>query len=207
MASRDLGELLSRLERRIANFPPEELTARERPACALPARNHCSSGWHWREDGGRGTAYARCPRAVAARGEAAAAEIRGEQSFETFEADREPFAFEAAKRFVDACRIGVASLALIRPANVEQTTGCGKTHLLRAAARELSRSGRWVEVLRSGDLTRAVRGRALYDGAERGAAEVAARKWGRCDVLLLDDLGQEETVGLMTSRFLAGLLD
>ncbi|MEP7013077.1 MAG: ATP-binding protein [Acidobacteriota bacterium] len=214
--ARDLGGLLGGVERRLAVLPAEELAARERPRCALPPGQHCSSGWHWRQDGGQGTAFSRCGRATAARAEAAAAEIPGGQTFESFERLRENDAYLAARRWADAESVGGEggmggvgrrTLALLRPETVAETTGCGKTHLLRAAARALVRTGRWVEYVTAPDLTRTVRGRALFDGAERGAAEIAVRKWHRCDALILDDLGQEETAAPITAAFVVGLLD
>lgn len=205
--AREIGGVLARLERRFAALSAEELAARERPRCVLPRGQHCSSGWHWREDGGLGTAFARCRRAIAARGEAAAAGIPGEQTFESFERMRENEAWKAARRWADRDACGRRTLALLRPEAVAATSGCGKTHLLRAAARSLARSGRWVEYVTAPDLTRTMRGRALYDGTERGAAEIAARRWHRCDALIFDDLGLEETSAPLTASFLAGLLD
>ncbi len=204
---REIGGALARLERRFASLPAEELAARERPGCVLPRGQHCSSGWHWREDGGLGTAFSRCRRALAARGEAAAAEISGVQTFESFDRKRENEAFRAAHRWAEGDAAGRRTLALIRPAGIAETSGCGKTHLLRAAARGLARSGRWVEYVMAPDLTRAIRGRGLFDSVERGVAEVAVRKWHRCDALILDDLGQEETAAPITASFLVGLLD
>ena len=100
-----------------------------------------------------------------------------------------------------------SQLALFRPEALETNTGCGKTHLLRAAARELAQSGRWVELVTAPELTAVVRGRALYDPFERSEAEIQAKRWSRADVLILDDLGQEETSGPATASFLVGLLD
>src|SRR5262249_50903817 len=80
-------------------------------------------------------------------------------------------------------------------------------HVLRAAARELARSGRWVEFATALELTAVVRGRALYDPAERAEAEIQAKRWSRADILVLDDLGQEETAGPITAGFLVGLLE
>ncbi len=212
--SGDLGGVLAQLERRFARQSAEELAARERPRCALPPGQHCSSGWHWRNDGGQGTAFARCRRAITARAQAAAAEIPGEQTFESFEQLRENEAFQAARRWAGSSVAGAGAgangrrtLALVRPAAVAETSGCGKTHLLRAAARTLARAGRWVEYVTAPDLTRTVRGRALYDGTERGAAEIAVAKWRRSDALILDDLGSEETAAPITAAFLIGLLD
>jgi len=211
---RDLGRLLAHLEGRFNRLSAEELAARERPRCALPPGQHCSSGWHWREDGGQGTAFARCGRATAARAAAAAAEIPGEQTFESFEQLRENEAFQAARRWAGSSVAGASAgakdrrtLALIRPDAIAMSSGCGKTHLLRAAARSLARAGRWVEYVTAPDLTRTVRGRALYDGTERGAAEIAVAKWRRSEALILDDLGQEETAAPITAAFLVGLLD
>ncbi len=207
---RDLGAVLAQLTRRFTRLSAEELAAREQPRCALPAGQHCSSGWHWREDGGRGTAFARCRRAIAARAAAAAAEIPGEQTFENFEQLRENAAFQAARRWAGsagALAVGRRTLALIRPDDIAENSGCGKTHLLRAAARTLARAGRWVEYVTAPDLTRTVRGRALYDGTERGAAEIAVARWRRSDALILDDLGSEETAAPITAAFLVGLLD
>ncbi len=206
----DLGRLLAQLERRFDRLSAEELAARERPRCALPPGQHCSSGWHWREDGGQGTAFARCGRATAARAAAAAAEIPGAQTFESFEQLRENEAFQAARRWAGSVVAGTKgrrTLALVRPDAIAESSGCGKTHLLRAAARTLARAGRWVEYVTAPDLTRTVRGRALYDGTERGAAEVAVARWRRSDALILDDLGQEETAAPITAAFLVGLLD
>ncbi len=202
-----VAAVLARLERRFAALPAEELAARERSRCPMPRGQHCSSGWHWREDGGQGVAFARCWRAIAARGEAAAAEIPGEQTFESFERMRENDAFKAAKRWADRDASGRRTLAFLRPEALAGTSGCGKTHLLRAAARSLARAGRWVEYVTAGDLTRTMRGRSLFDGTERGVAEIAARRWQRCDALIFDDLGQEETAPPLTASFLAGLLD
>ena len=204
---REIGAVLVPWERRFDSLSAEELAARERPRCVLPRGQHCSSGWHWREDGGQGTAFARCGRAIRARGEAAAAEIPGEQTFDSFDRKRESEAFRAAQRWAEGDEQGRHTLALVRPDGISSTCGCGKTHLLRAAARCLARSGRWVEYVTAPELTRMVRGRALFDGAERGAAEVTVRKWHRCDALILDDLGQEETAAPVTASFLVGLLD
>ncbi len=208
--ARDLGGLLAHLEGRFDRLSAEELAARESPRCALPAGQRCSSGWHWREDGGQGTAFARCGRATAARAQAAAAVIPGAQTFESFEQLRENEAFQAARRWAGWAAAGAKgprALALVRPDAVAMSSGCGKTHLLRAAARTLARAGRWVEYVTAPDLTRTVRGRALFDGTERGAAEIAVAKWRRSDALILDDLGQEETAAPITAAFLVGLLD
>jgi hypothetical protein len=203
---RSLGELLVALERRgdtqdRAPGPPEPVR------CPLPPGHSCLGGWHLRLDGGAGTAYGRCPRWRAKRAEAAARVVPGGQTFATFERFREPEAYGAARAWVEACRAGLGKLALLRPETLESNTGCGKTHLLRAADRELAGSGRWVELVTAPDLTTVVRGRALFDPAERSAAEIQAKRWSRADVLVLDDLGQEETSGPVTAGFLVGLLD
>jgi len=199
---RRLNGLLERLAAEAGGFEP----AGEPAACDLPGRHHCSGSWHWRDDGGAGSAYERCPRAVERRRQAAAAHVPGEQTFETFEALLEPDGFRAARHWAADCGAGEARLALLRSGS-RPNTGCGKTHLLRAAARELTRAGRWVELATAWDLTAAVRGRALYDAAERAAAEVAAKRWIACEVLLLDDLGQEETAPAPTAGFVIGLLE
>jgi len=180
----------------------------EEEGCALPAGHSCTGGWHLRPDGGMGTAYGRCPRSQRRRGEAAARAVPGEQTFESFERLREPAAFQAARAWVAACRAGGAgTLALRRPEALDVNTGCGKTHLLRAAARELARGGLWVELATALELTAVVRGRALYDSAERAEAGTFAKRWSQADVLVLDDLGQEESAGPATAGFLVGLLD
>ncbi len=223
---RRLDSLLERLERRLADPRSEAaegsegagsegpggaqaaaVTSPAEPAaCDLPDGHHCSGSWHWHDDGGAGTAYERCPRDVERRRQAAAAEVPGEQTFATFEALLEPDAFRAARRWAADCGAGEARLALLCTGS-RPNTGCGKSHLLRAAARELTRAGRWVELATAWDLTAAVRGRALYDAAERAAAEVAAKRWIACEVFLLDDLGQEESAAAATAGFLIGLLD
>jgi DNA replication protein DnaC len=213
---RRLNELLERLERRFEDPVSSAGSAgsaersgdpaAEPAACDLPGGHHCSGTWHWRDDGGAGSAYERCPRAVERRRQAAAAQVPGEQTFETFEALLEPDGFRAARRWAADCGAGEAPLALLRTGS-RPNTGCGKSHLLRAAARELTRAGRWVELATAWDLTAAVRGRALYDAAERAAAEVAAKRWIACEALLLDDLGQEETAPAPTAGFLIGLLE
>lgn len=207
---RRLDGLLARLERR---FEAESLGGRAGgpaggagapAACELPARHHCSGSWHWRDDGGAGSAYERCPREVERRRQAAAGQLPGEQTFEAFEALLEPDGFRAARRWAAAG--GAARLALLRTGS-RPNTGCGKTHLLRAAARELTRAGRSVELVTAWALAAAVRGRALYAAAERAAAESAVQRWAACDILLLDDLGQEESAPAPTAGFLIGLLD
>jgi len=178
------------------------------PGCVLPPGHTCLGGWHCRPDGGAGTAYARCPSWQAKRAEVVAREVPGAQTFVSFERLREPQAFNAARTWTAACRVGrPGKLALLRPAPLGTNTGCGKTHLLRAAARELAGSGCWVEIATALELTAVVRGRALFDNFERSAAELQAKRWSRADVLLLDDLGQEETAGPTTAGFLVGLLD
>lgn len=202
---RRLDGLLERLAAGAGGSEP----AGEPAACDLPGGHHCSGSWHWRDDGGAGSAYERCPRAVEQRRQAAATQLPGEQTFEAFEALLEPDGFRAAQNWAAACGAGdlrLTRLALLRTGS-RPNTGCGKTHLLRAAARELTRAGRWVELATAWDLTAAVRGRALYDATERAAAEVAAKRWIACEVLLLDDLGQEETAAAPTAGFLIGLLE
>jgi len=182
--------------------------APEPEPCDLPPGHTCFGGWHVRPDGGAGTAYARCPGWQARRAEGRAGRVPGVQTFESFERFREPAALGAARSWTAACRDGrPAKLALLRPATLETNTGCGKTHLLRAAARELTKSGRWVELATAPELTAVVRGRALFDSFERSTAEIQVKRWSRADVLLLDDLGQEETAGPATAGFLVGLLD
>ncbi|MEA2692853.1 MAG: IstB-like binding protein [Acidobacteriota bacterium] len=215
--ARSLADLLASLERRVAagetaGLPPESPEPSPEPApCALPPGHRCRSGWHLRRDGGQGTAYGRCPRWRAERAEAVAREVPGAQTFDSFERLREPEAFQAARAWAEACQAGFGSqgstLALLRPETLETNTGCGKTHLLRAAARELARGGRWVELVTAPELTAVVRGRALYDPFERSEAEIQAKRWSRADVLILDDLGQEETAGPVTAGFLVGLLE
>lgn len=199
---RDFQALLSRLAA-AARVPDSE------DGCQLSEGRHCAGGWHIMSDGGQGTAYERCPREVAARGEARAAEIPGVQTFESFERLREPEAFAASKQWVAACleEDPSAKLALIRSENTLTNTGCGKSHLLRASAREIARAGLWVEVATAGDITTVVRGRALYDAGERGAADIAVKHWTAADVFVIEDLGPEETAGPVTAGFLMGLLD
>lgn len=204
--ARTLGELLTRLEQRIEAGGGGDLEP-EPEVCALPPGHACAGGWHCRPDGGAGTAYGRCPRWQAKRAEAAARGVSGGQTFATFESCHEPEAYRAARRWVEACRDGLGKLALLRPEDLPTNTGCGKTHLLRAAARELAGCGRWVELVTAPDLTAVVRGRALFDPFARAEAEIQAKRWSRADVLVLDDLGQEETAAAMTAGFLLGLLD
>jgi hypothetical protein len=187
--------------RSLGERPPEPVR------CPLPPGHTCLGGWHLRADGGSGTAYGRCPRWRAKRAEAAARGVPGGQTFATFERYREPEAYRAARLWVEACLAGLGKLALLRPEAVATNTGCGKTHLLRAAARELAGSGRWVEFVTAPDLTTVVRGRALFDPFERSEAEIQAKRWSRADVLVLDDLGLEETSPAATTGFLVGLLD
>ncbi len=203
---RRLGDELEALLVRLAAkaVPPEM----EEVGCSLPDDHRCVGGWHIRPDGGAGTAYTRCPQATAASAKERASAIPGEQTFETFEKARELDAFTAAQLWTDSCLKGEsARLALIRREGQEINTGCGKTHLLRAAARELARAGRWVEMVTAQALTGVVRGRALYDQFERGNAEIETKKWSSCEILILDDLGMEETAGPITGGYLAGLLD
>ncbi len=176
--------------------------------CSLPAGHHCVGGWHLRDDGGQGTAYGRCPRWQAERAVVVAREVPGAQTFDSFERCREPEAFQAARSWAAGCQGSPGGkLALLLPDTLATNTGCGKTHLLRAAARELAGSGRWVELVTAPELTTVVRGRALFDAFERSAAEIQAKRWSRADVLVLDDLGQEETAGTVTAGFLVGLLE
>ncbi|HZF10704.1 MAG TPA: hypothetical protein VFE33_18100 [Thermoanaerobaculia bacterium] len=206
--TRSLGELLAAVERRILHSQAREAGEATEPApCVLPPGHDCMGGWHLRPDGGWGTAYGRCPRWQARRAETAAREVAGEQTFESFEGLREPAAFQAARAWVAAGRAGSGTLALLRPEALDTNTGCGKTHLLRAAARELVRGGRQVELATALALTAVMRGRGLYDNAERSEADLVARRWSQADVLLLDDLGQEESAGPATAGFLVGLLD
>lgn len=202
---RDLGDVVD--EFGLGRGRSERPVWAEEAGCRLPPRHHCSSGWHWREDGGQGTAYARCPRVVSKFHAAAAERVPGDQTFASFDAMKEPTAFEAVRDWVKACRSGCAKLALVRPSNVASSTGCGKSHLLRAAARDLARAGRWVETVTAWELAPIVRARTLYDGQERAAADVVAKKWAACEVLILDPLGPEETIPAATSRFLVVLLD
>ncbi len=198
----DLDVLITRLASS-ARVPDIEETG-----CVLPADQRCVGGWHVKADGGAGIAYARCPRAMEARAEERAAGIPGEQTFETFEKVHEMEAFLSARLWTECCLKGEpAKLALIRGESQQSNTGCGKTHLLRAAARELTRAGKWVEIVTSQSLTSVVRGRALYEQIERGNAEVEAKKWSSSEVLILDDLGLEETSGPITGSFLVGVLD
>jgi DNA replication protein DnaC len=207
---RSLAELLAALERRIASGEPD-LAPPEPVECGLPPGQVCRGGWHLRRDGGRETAYGRCPRRQTERAEAAAREVPGAQTFESFDRLREPAAFQATRAWVEVCQAGGlsrgAKLALLKPEALPTNTGCGKTHLLRAAARELTRSGRWVALVTAAELSAVVRGRALFDPGERSEAEIQAKQWSRADVLVLDDLGQEETSGPATASFLVGLLD
>jgi DNA replication protein DnaC len=137
-----------------------------------------------------------------------AREVSGAQTFDSFERLREPEAFQAARAWAaESPGSPGGKFALLRPEALETNTGCGKTHLLRAAARELTQSGRWVELVTAPELSAVVRGRALYDPFERSEAEIQAKRWSRADVLILDDLGQEETSGPATASFLIGLLD
>jgi hypothetical protein len=179
--------------------------------CSLPDGHCCTSGWHVRRDGGAGTAYERCPRALEEGAAKRAEEITGPvgpQTFENFEKFREIEAFSAATLWTECClRSEPAKLALLRSEGATTNTGCGKSHLLRAAARELAKAGRWVEIVTAPALTAVVRKRALYDQAERGSAEVETKKWTSCEVLILDDLGVEETADLITASFLLGLFD
>jgi DNA replication protein DnaC len=204
-SGRSLGELLAAIERRPSGRDgAASSTQREPERCALPPGHSCSGGWHVRPDSGAGTAYGRCPRWRAERAEAAARELPGVQTFDSFERFREPAAFNAVRSWVDSCRNPsdpAGKLALLRH------TGCGKTHLLRAATRELTRSGRWVELATALELTAVVRGRALYDSFERSEAEIQAKRWSRADVLIVDGLGLEETAGPATAGFLVGLLE
>lgn len=200
-----LAPLLARLQQRLGE--PEIEAPDQEQGCALPLGHRCTRGWHWRGDGGAGTAYTRCPRTLALRREQAAAEMPGEETFESFESIREPDAFQACRLWAALSCTGVAKLALLRPQGIAENTGCGKTHLLRAAARELTRAGRWVELLSAWDLTKVVRGRAMYDSLERSTAEITVKRWTACEVLILDDLGQEETAAPITAGFLVGLLD
>jgi IstB-like ATP binding protein len=214
-SGRSFGEVLAGLERRgdprargaaAAGGPGEPLP--EPVRCELPAGHLCTSGWHLRPDGGAGTAYERCPRWQERRAAAAVREIAGLQTFATFDSRREPAAFTAARKWTESCRTsGAGQLALVRPPALETNTGCGKTHLLRAAVHEITRCGRWVEFATALDLTAVVRGRALYDSFDRGQAEAQAERWSRAEVLVLDDLGHEETTGPATASFLVGLLE
>lgn len=204
---RSLGELLAALERRVDVGELGETTP-EPVRCVLPRGHACRSGWHLRPDGGAGTAYARCPRWKEGRAVAAAGGVPGVQTFESFERFREIEAWKAARAWTAACQAGrTGKLALLRPDALDTNTGCGKTHLLRAAARELAKSGHWVEFATALELTAVVRGRALYDYAERTEAEIQTQRWSRADVLVLDDLGQEQTAGPITAGFLVGLLE
>ena len=199
---RDLEAIMASLAAK-ARFPEMEEVG-----CSLPDEHRCISGWHVLPDGGAGRAYARCPRAAAARAEERAAEIAGEQTFETFEKAWEPDAFTAVRLWTDYCLKGESvRLAMIRSDGQQTNTGCGKTHLLRAAARELTRAGRWAEIVTSHALSGVVRGRALYEQFERGNAEVETKKWSSCEILIIDDLGLEETAGPITGSYLVGLLD
>jgi len=200
----ELEKLLARIEERVSVEADSEEPERE---CPLPWGHSCGHGWHWRP--GNGTtpvAYMRCPLHEGSARQAQAAESYGGQTFASFERRREPEAYRSVREWAGDCRRVTSKLALIPQPN-QPTTGCGKTHLLRAAAHELALHGLNPGWIGSGALSRVVRSRAAYAASARGEGESEARGWATCTALFIDGLGFEDASGGATAAFLIDLLD
>lgn len=153
---------------------------RTSPRCELPAGHSCVGGWHLKWRNGWKEAYERCTatRRTLER-------IFEAQTFSTFEAGRE----DAARDAMVALAAGEArKVLLIAPPDERSgllskvTTGCGKTHLLRAAKAEIEAAGLWCCYVDCGQWRRA-------RWSDEGTA--SSDNWKRCDVLLVDHLGRE----------------
>lgn len=172
-------------------------------SCGNP---ECRFGWHFTEDNGHLLAVERCPelaeREATKKWDGTA--YRGGKTFNTFDRSRELSAFDAAQKWANSAT-GQETLALLRSKNVGKNTGCGKSHLLSAAGREMAKRGLWVEMISSKALTDMMRGRATY--SERPEYEAKLKRWIAADVLILDDLGNEESAGPVTGSFLMSVYD
>jgi chromosomal replication initiation ATPase DnaA len=169
---------------------------RQAPRCELPKGHSCSGGWHTRWANGWKVAYERCaaPREHLER-------IFEAQTFEGFEAGREDAALAAVRSFAAG---EVRKVLLVAPASElsglipKVTTGCGKTHLLRAARAELESAGKWVNLV---DCQQWREARWSDEGSP------VRDSWVRCDVLLVDHLGREMDSDKGLARQLAAVLD
>lgn len=168
---------------------------REKP-CELPNGHSCVGGMHLKWRDGWKVAYERCdrPRRLVER-------IFGPYTFDAFEAGREDAARDA---MLALARSEVRKVLLVAPASEHSglipriTTGCGKTHLLRAAQAELEGSGKWVVYLDCYQWQRA-------KWSDEGGA--ARDSWARCDVLLVDHLGREQEGDESVAKQLEAVLD
>lgn len=169
---------------------------RPSPPCKLPDRHSCVGGWHLKWRDGWKVAYERCaaPRAAIER-------IFEAQTFATFDGGREDAARDA---MLALCRGEVKRVVLAAPASElsglipKVTTGCGKTHLLRAAKAELEAAGKWAYYV---DCYQWQRARWSDEGS------AVREQWLRCDVLLIDHLGSEMEDERGVARQLAAVLD
>jgi hypothetical protein len=169
---------------------------RQAPRCELPQGHSCVGGWHLKWRDGWKVAYAHCaaPRATLER-------IFEAQTFATFEAGREDAALAAMRALVagEARKVLLAAPASEYSGLIPKvTTGCGKTHLLRAAKAELEAAGQWVSYV---DCAQWQRARWGDEGAP------VRDTWIRCDTLLVDHLGREMDDEKGLSRQLAVVLD
>lgn len=161
----NLGELVSRL--RVSNVAG---------ACELPQHHACVGGWHVRWSNGWKTRYERCTRADKV--------VASRLTFESFQREREPLAYDAMQRFAS----GELQRVVLLPTRQDgasglwaaSSTGCGKTHLLRAA--EAAMQGWRLYV----DCYKWQRARWSDGGAQ------LRDSWLHCDVLLVDHLGKEQ---------------
>lgn len=200
----ELEKLVGRIEKRVLVQVEVE---NEEPECPLPRGHVCRHGWHMRPGEKTSlTAYERCPVRQAPERRRQAAETFGGQTFASFERRHEPEAYRGVREWVVRCRTEASKVALL-PLADQANTGCGKTHLLRAAAHELVLHGLSPGWISAGALNRAVRSRIGFSSTTRSELENDLAAWISCPVLIIDGLGFEGTSGATTTAFLVDLLD
>lgn len=190
---------------RCENCRKKSLTQND-PGCGAV---NCRHGWHFEQEGDcpqQWIAKEKCPFAIEA--EATRKWDGGSygktQTFKTFDRTKELAAFDEAKDWATNAT-GRDILALIKSGNRETNTGCGKTHLLRAAGREMAKRGLWVEIITPGMVTDMVRARASF--SERAEAAGRMKRWIACDVIIFDDIGREETLGPVSGALFQHVFD
>jgi len=174
------------------------------PGCSLPDGWTCSSGWHgYTDENGYWMATERCHRRLqAVREQRTASELQRAKitkGFKEFDRAHQSSMFKAAWRWANGCE-GLDTIALLGP------TGTGKSHLLMASRYYLIKRGLATSWVTPEDLTMAVNAfRSMGNKIDKWLPRY--ERWCECDVLILEDLGHEQSPAEETAGFLNGIAD
>lgn len=128
------------------------------------------------------------------------------QTFASFDASREPFAFAATREW--AMTASGRDFLVLMPSDETKGpgAGCGKTHLLRAAATLMVEQGRKVEFVDSDRLRVLAQGLSTF-GDPKERAEETLTAICSADACVLDGLGFEAVNKQASRSVIASIID